>query len=93
VLRLVSFGTKPAVVADTLIAELEQQHKSRAIPLAIFQPNDPVVIKHGPFAGVDGIYQHLTQMPNGEARAFVLIELLSKSISLAVEPQLLKKSY
>jgi transcriptional antiterminator RfaH len=85
--RLVSFGTNPAVVGDELIAELTAHHEVRQAPVAIFHANDSVVIKKGAFAGIEGIYQRLAQMPNGEARAFVLIELLSKSITLSVAPE------
>lgn len=89
--RLVSFGTHPAVVGDALIVELAAHHQARQAPVAIFHANDPVVIQQGAFAGVEGIYQRLAQMPSGEARAFVLIELLSKSITLPVAPEHLKK--
>ena len=89
--RLVSFGTSPAVVEDALITELAAHHEARQAPVAIFHANDPVVIKTGAFAGIEGIYQRLAQMPSGEARAFVLIELLSKSIALPIAPEHLKK--
>jgi transcriptional antiterminator RfaH len=89
--RLVSFGTSPAVVSDALIAELATHHEARQVPEAIFHTDESVLITQGPFAGVEGIYQRLTQMQNGEARAFVLIELLSKSIALPIAPEHLKK--
>jgi transcriptional antiterminator RfaH len=89
--RLVSFGTNPAVVGDELIAELAAHHEVRQAPVEIFHVNDAVVIRQGPFAGVEGIYQRLAKMPSGEARAFVLIELLSKSIALPIAPEHLKK--
>lgn len=85
--RLVSFGSNPAVVSDELIAELAAHHEIRQAPVTIFQANEPVVIKRGAFAGVEGIYQRLAKMPNGEARAFVLIELLGKLIALPVAPE------
>jgi transcriptional antiterminator RfaH len=90
--RLVSFGTSPAIVADELIAELVRQSENRAAPITIFQQNDSVVIKQGAFAGIKGLYQRLAQMPSGETRAFVLVELLSKAISLPIEPEYLKKN-
>jgi transcriptional antiterminator RfaH len=89
--RLVSFGTNPAVVGDELIAELAVHHEARQAPEAIFHTDEPVLITQGPFAGIEGIYQRLTQMPSGEARAFVLIELLSKSMALPIAPAHLKK--
>jgi transcriptional antiterminator RfaH len=89
--RLVSFGTNPAVVDDGLVAELAKHHEARQAPEAIFQTDQPVLVTQGPFAGIEGIYQRLAQMPNGEARAFVLIELLSKSLALPIAPEHLKK--
>ncbi len=91
--RLVSFGANPAVVDDALIAELATHHETRQAPVAIFEANDSVVIKQGAFAGVEGLYQRLAQMPSGEARAFVLIELLNKTITLPVAPEDLKKNH
>ena len=89
--RLVSFGTSPAIVGDKLIAELAAHHETRQAPEAIFHANESVLITQGPFAGIEGLYQRLAQIPSGEARAFVLIELLSKSIALPVAPEHLKK--
>ena len=89
--RLVSFGTSPAVVDDALIAELVKHHETRQAPVAIFHANDPVAIQQGAFAGVEGIYQRLAQMPSGEVRAFVLIELLNKPIALPIALEHLKK--
>jgi transcriptional antiterminator RfaH len=91
--RLVSFGTSPAVVGDGLVAELAKHHEARQAPEAIFRADQPVLVTQGPFAGIEGIYQRLAQMPNGEARAFVLIELLSKSIALPIAPEHLKKRH
>jgi transcriptional antiterminator RfaH len=89
--RLVSFGTNPAVVDDALIAELALHHEARQAPEAMFSANETVLIAQGPFTGIEGMYQRLAQMPNGEARAFVLIELLSKSLALPIAPEHLKK--
>lgn len=89
--RLVSFGAHPAIVDDALITELVKHHETRLAPEAIFQTNEPVLVTQGPFAGIEGVYQRLAQMPSGEARAFVLIELLSKSIALPIAPEHLKK--
>ena len=70
---------------------LAAHHEARLAPQAIFHTDEPVLITQGPFAGIEGIYQRLAQIPSGEARAFVLIELLSKFIALPVAPEHLKK--
>jgi transcriptional antiterminator RfaH len=88
--RLVSFGASPAVVDDALIAELATHNATLQTPVAIFEANDSVVIKQGAFAGVEGLYQRLTQLPSGEARAFVLIELLNKTSVLSIAPEHIK---
>jgi transcriptional antiterminator RfaH len=53
----------------------------------MFTAGDKVQITHGAFAGLEGIYQ----MADGESRAMVLIEILSKPVRIAVEPVELRK--
>ncbi len=43
-------------------------------PIKLHQAGDRVVITEGPFAGIEGVFE----MTDGESRAMVLIELLSK---------------
>lgn len=77
--RLVTFGSVPARVPDELVAAL------RAAPppplRRVLQAGDEVVFAEGPLQGLRGIFQS----HDGEARAMVLIELLSKPQTLAVE--------
>jgi len=86
--RLVSFGTEPAKVGTDLIEALrchsKRQHQQ---PKRLFNQGDRVQIKDGPFAGLEAIYQ----MTDGERRAMVLIELLSRPSQLIIAPGSLRK--
>ena len=53
----------------------------------MFSAGDKVQLTQGAFAGLEGIYQ----MADGESRAMVLIEILSKPVRIAVEPAELRK--
>jgi transcriptional antiterminator RfaH len=88
VCRLVTFGYEPAKVDSELI-EILRTHQSAAAqePVRLFQPGEQVQIKDGPFAGLHAIYQ----MGDGESRAMVLIEILSKPSQLTVSPASLRK--
>ena len=87
--RLVSFGVEPAKVDDHLIDLLRDQELSvQAEPERLFNPGERVVLTDGAFGGLEGLYQ----MANGDQRVIVLIELLSKSVSLSVSPSILRKA-
>jgi transcriptional antiterminator RfaH len=86
---LVRFGDQPAQADDALIAFLKSHERTRQdAPERLFKPGDPVHLTEGPFAGLEGVYQ----MPDGEQRAVVLIELLGKSTPLRIEVGGLRKS-
>jgi len=79
--RLVSFGNEPAKVGAELIDALRSHaNRLQTQPERLFNQGDPVQIKDGPFAGLEAIYQ----MPSGESRAMVLIEILSKPCQLTL---------
>ncbi|MDR1349182.1 MAG: transcription/translation regulatory transformer protein RfaH [Zoogloeaceae bacterium] len=83
VTRLVCFGMEPAKVEDDLIAFLKKKEAAlRAEPERLFVPGDPVRLQEGPFFGIEGIYQ----MTDGERRALVLIDFLSKPLTVRVSP-------
>ena len=87
--RLVSFGPEPARVSDELVAYLrEQQGLVAEQPRRLFNAGDRVQMTQGAFAGIEGIYQ----MADGERRAMVLIELLSKPVTVRVSPASLRKA-
>lgn len=86
--RLVTFGTEPAKVSPQLIDTLRQRHTEISTePQRLFNPGDRVLIADGPFAGLEAVYQ----MTDGERRAMVLIELLSKPTRLTVLPARLRR--
>ena len=84
---LVRFGTTPAVVPDAVVEAL------RTMPLQdrpMFNAGDAVTITAGAFAGVAAEFVALKQMPDGEMRALVLLELLSKMQKIAVPASALR---
>jgi transcriptional antiterminator RfaH len=87
--RLVSFGTEPAKVDARLVELLQAREPSVAgQPVRLFYPGERVRVTAGPFAGIEGIYQ----MAEGERRVIVLIELLSKMVTVRIEPASLRKA-
>jgi len=69
--HLVKFGGVPARLPSDLIDRF--RHES-AKPRRLFDVGQRVVVTRGAFAGLEGVYQ----MPDGQSRAVVLLELLSK---------------
>lgn len=86
--RLVSFGAEPARIDDDLVSFLKSAEAAgKRSPIRMFSKDERVKLTAGPFAGMEGVYQ----MADGEQRAFVLIEFLSKSVALRVSPASLRK--
>jgi transcriptional antiterminator RfaH len=87
--RLVTFGAVPAKVNPELIEILRDQTNTLGKePARLFDAGDRVLIKEGPFVGLQAIYQ----MMDGERRAMVLIEILGKLSKLTLEPATLQKA-
>ena len=73
--RLVCFGKLPARVNERLIEILRQREATLdQTPVRLLNPGDRVGFTEGAFSGLEGVYQN----PDGESRALVLIELLSR---------------
>jgi len=86
--RLVSFGPEPARVDARLVELLSANEALHHLqPKRLFNAGDRVQVTSGSFNGVKGIYQ----MTNGECRAKLLIEIMSKPVPLAVAPAILRK--
>ncbi len=86
--RLVTFGGEAAKAPDHLIETLQTMENQRnGETRRLFTHGEAVQVKSGPFAGLEGVYQ----MGDGEARAFILIELISKQVKLPVKPEELRK--
>jgi transcriptional antiterminator RfaH len=87
--RLVSFGIEPAKIDDGLVELLRVQEAAiQEKPERLFKPGERVCLTDGAFAGIEGIYQ----MADGECRVMVLIELLSKPVTIRVTPASLRKA-
>lgn len=86
--QLVCFGPEPARVNDGLIELLRTQEALAQIePERLFKTGERVRLTEVPFAGIEGIYH----MADGERRVVVLIEILSKQLSVRVSPTGLRK--
>lgn len=85
--QLVHFGARAAKVDDTLVDLLRE--RERALPReAMFHSGDSVVITNGPFAGIEAIYQ----TSDAERRAFILLEILAKPVSMHIDAGRLRKA-
>ncbi|MES2770806.1 MAG: transcription/translation regulatory transformer protein RfaH [Pseudomonadota bacterium] len=91
---LVSFGAEPAKVDDRLIKLLRKQEAAgQAEPERLFKHGERVRLTEAPFAGIGGAgIEAVYQMADGERRAMVLIELLSKPVAVRVSPSSLQKT-
>jgi transcription elongation factor/antiterminator RfaH len=74
---LVRFGGEPAVVPDTLLAEIQRKveeiNTAGGEILYGLKSGDPIVIREGPFEGYEAIFE--ARLP-GSMRVKVLLELL-----------------
>lgn len=86
--ELVCFGSKAAKVDEALIAMLrEREAWQNEQPKSLFASGDNVVIADGAFAGLHAIYQ----MDDAEGRAMVLLDLLSKPVTMKINAASLRK--
>jgi len=85
--QLVHFGARAAKVDDALVELLRQ--REQAMPLdAMFHSGDSVVVTDGPFVGIEAIYQ----TADADRRAFILLEILSKPVSMQIDTGRLRKA-
>jgi transcriptional antiterminator RfaH len=86
--RLVTFGSEPTKINEQLIETLRTQQDSLYNqPQTLFTKGERLIITDGPFVGLEAIYQ----IPDGNSRAMVLINLLSKTVQLKIFPASLRK--
>lgn len=83
---LVAFGGRLATLPDSCVAAL--RNAPDLPPQNLFDPGTRVTITDGPFSGWEGLYQ----LPDGEARAFVLIELMRQPQQLSFSIESLRKA-
>lgn len=84
--RLVTFGDTPAKVDEALIVNLQRNEQTQETR-PLFSAGDRVEVADGAFAGLEGLYQ----TSDGEKRALVLIEMLSKPVHLALHKSGLRR--
>jgi transcriptional antiterminator RfaH len=85
VTHLVAFGGRFASMPDACVEALQSGRPN--VQRRLFEPGERVSITYGPFAGLEGIYQ----LPDGEARALVLIDLMSQPQKLKFAVDMLRK--
>ncbi len=77
---LVSFGGRPAIVPDQIVAALRQQFEVKFAQTLhpaelLYKPGDEVRIVNGPFKGLEAIFQ---KGLNGTDRVQILLNLLGR---------------
>lgn len=85
--RLVHFGTRVAKVEDSLVDLLRHQEHNQPTEV-MFHRGESVVIADGPFSGIEAIYQ----TADAEHRALILLEILSKPVSMHIDAVRLRKT-
>ena len=78
---LVSFGNRPAPMSDDLINAL--RNMPERAPEKLLQQGQAVRMIDGPLKGLDAVYQQ----SDGELRAMVLVDLMSKKHLVSVDTQ------
>ena len=79
--RLVSFGNRPAPMSDDLIQAL--RNMPERAPEKLLQQGQAVRVIDGPLKGLEAVYQQ----SDGELRAMVLVDLMSKQHLVSVDTQ------
>lgn len=86
--KLVRFGDQPARVDDALIRDIRQRESvQKEAPRLLFSSGEKIVITEGSLAGLEAIYH----AEDGSGRATVLLEILSRRVTLQVDPVGLRK--
>ncbi|XOZ33200.1 transcription/translation regulatory transformer protein RfaH [Halomonadaceae bacterium KBTZ08] len=80
VVRVVSFGNRPAPIEDDVIQSIREGLDSAAEAGGI-RRGDKLDILEGPFRGLNAVFQEY----DGEARAMVLIDFLQKQHRVSME--------
>lgn len=83
---MVNFCGRYTPLPDAYVEALQEM--AQKSPACLFEPGEQVMIVEGPFAGLKGLYQ----LPDGEARAFVLIELIRQPQKLSFAMKALRKA-
>ena len=91
--QIVRFGTytDPVIVPDYLVEELRAWDLDRLAPKSLFEKDESVQIKEGPFKSLEGSFQQLLKASSGESRAMLLIEILGKTQQIEVPTRHIQK--
>ena len=84
--RLVHFGNRPAKANDRLVELLRSREQAQPAE-RLFKRGDAVVVADGPFAGIEAIYQ----TTDAEQRSLILIDILSKTVSMKIDTAALRR--
>ena len=85
--QLVRFGGQPAKVDGQLIDLIRSREQAtQAQPL--FSAGDNVTVADGPFAGLEAIYQNT----DAESRSMILLNILSKPVTMRIDTASLRKT-
>jgi len=89
VIRIVSFGGRPAPVDAEEIAALQMVDKARllASPCEEFHIGNKVRIEQGPLRGVCGIVSSI----RGQSRLLISIHILMRTVAVEVRPEWVSK--
>jgi transcriptional antiterminator RfaH len=85
--QLVRFGGQPAKVDRKLIDLIRSREQSNPAQ-TMFAPGQHVVVADGLFVGLGAIYQ----TTGAENRSMILLEMLSKAVSMRIETASLRKA-
>lgn len=91
VANLISFGERPAALADAIIDEIKGREDETGnislVALDSFKPGEKLEIAEGPFKDHTGIFQCKTD----RERVIVLLNLLGRDVSVKVDPMSLSR--
>ncbi|ABS46987.1 transcription elongation factor/antiterminator RfaH [Yersinia pseudotuberculosis IP 32953] len=85
--HFVRFGTQPAVIPATVIADMQAHAVDKIIAPEVPKPGDIVKIIDGVFAGLQAIYTE----PDGEARSMLLLNMLNSQIKHSLDNRQFEK--
>lgn len=79
VLRIVSFGNRPASIGDEVIAHIKDS-LDKVAELGGIKPGQSIELSEGPFKGLNAVFLSY----DGEERAIVLIHFMQKQQAVRV---------
>jgi|GEM_PF-90865 len=85
--QLVRFGGQPAKVEGQLINSIRSREQGTQAQ-ALFSAGDNVTVADGPFAGLEAIYQNT----DAESRSMILLNILSKPVSMRIDTASLRRA-